>query len=177
LETVSTMSFGFSDNVNVGLPNYQKKKRRKPFSIRVKKIEWMKAGGHDPYDYITNHKFVKTSRCRKCKRLLAWKDGSYDFDHKDNNPANSSQRNCWLVCKSCHGKATRIGVKKERDIFGNIRYKTIKRKVGYKKSRKKQKRRKRKKKAHPKGAYWTNPLTGKREPFFLNIKSKLGCLK
>jgi hypothetical protein len=153
------VSFDFKDVIG------KKKKKRKPFSTRVKKIEWMKAGGHNPYDYINHHKFVKTSRCRRCKRLLTWKDGSYDFDHKDNNPANNSQRNCWLVCKSCHGRATKVGVRKKRDIFGNIQYKTIKRKVGYKKSRKKRKRKKRKK-ARPKGVSWVNPLTGKKEPFF-----------
>ena len=126
---------------------YPTKKKRKPFSIRRKKIEWMTAGGHNPHDYLAYGKFVKTSRCRKCRRLLTWGDGSYDFDHRDNNPANNSQRNCWLVCKSCHGKHTKIGVRKERDELGFIKYKTIKKKVGYKKSRRKHKPRKRRKKS------------------------------
>jgi len=117
---------------------YPTKGKRKPFSIRTKKIEWMRASKRDPFG-----KFVRTSRCRSCGRLLTWRDGSYDFDHKDNNPANSSQKNCWLVCKSCHGKHTKIGIRKERDELGFIRYKTIKKRVGYKKSRRKHKPRKR----------------------------------
>ena len=132
--------------IDVGLPKtkvnlgfgYPQQKKRKPFSIRTKKIEWMRASDRDPFG-----KFVRTSRCRSCRRSLIWKDGSYDFDHKDNNPANSSQKNCWLVCKSCHGKHTKIGIRRERDELGFIRYKTIKKKVGYKKSRRKHKPRKR----------------------------------
>ena len=120
------------------------KKKRRPFLIRTKKIEWMKAGGYDPYEYISHKKFVKTSKCRNrnCRRRLTWGDGSYDFDHKDNNPANNSQNNCWPVCKVCHGKHTKIGIRKETDEFGFTRYKTVKKRLGYKKSRKKHKPRK-----------------------------------
>ena len=55
-------------------------------------------------------------------------------DHKDNNPRNNSQKNCYLVCRNCHGKATKIEKRAVRDMFGGIAgYKTIKRKVSYKK--------------------------------------------
>ncbi len=152
---------GLLDIPNTNLYGNSKKKR-KPFSIKTKKIEWMRAGGHDSYEYIAHRKFVKTSKCRNptCRRTLIWGDGSYDFDHKDNNPANNSQKNCWLVCKSCHGKHTKIGIRKERDALGFIRYKTIKKKIGYKKSRRKYKPRKRRKSS---GNYWSNPLTGRKE--------------
>jgi hypothetical protein len=113
-------------------------KKRKSFSIRTKKIEWMKAGGHDSYDYITHRKFIRTSRCRNCGRRLAWGDGTYNFDHKDNNPANNSQRNCYLVCRNCHGKHTVVKKRKVKGFFGEtIGHKTVKRKVGYKKPKKK----------------------------------------
>ena len=86
---------------------FQTKKKRKPFSIKTKKIKWMRASGRDPFG-----KFVQTSKCRSCGRQLTWGDGSYDFDHKDNNPLNNNQKNCYLVCKSCHGKVTKIEKKR-----------------------------------------------------------------
>lgn len=115
---------------------------RRPFSTKTKKIEWMRAAGRDPFST-----FVKTSKCRRCKRALTWGDRTYDFDHKDNSPANNSQKNCYLVCKNCHGKATVIKKKKVRDNFTGmvVGHKTIKKKVGYKKPKtKKGKRNKRK---------------------------------
>lgn len=130
----------------------QKSKGRKAFTTRTKKIEWMKAGGHKPELYIEQRKFFYTSKCRRCKRPLRWGDRSYDFDHKDNNSANNSQKNCYLVCKVCHGKATVIGKRAIHDRFTNrvIGHETIKRKVGYKKPKKKsRKKRKRKKPRNP----------------------------
>ena len=109
---------------------------RRNFPISVKKIEWVSAADKDVMQYIRDKKFVKTSYCRnpKCRRQLVWGDGTYNFDHKDNNPANISQRNCYLVCRICHGKATKIEKRAEKDIFGYVTgYRTIKRKVSYKK--------------------------------------------
>lgn len=112
---------------------------RKPFGINTKRIEWLLAAGKEPQQYFETGKFYKTSYCRRCKRRLIWKDGSYDFDHRDNNPANNSQKNCYLVCKICHGKATKAKVIRERDPFTGwvVGYRTIKLKVGYKKATKK----------------------------------------
>jgi len=120
-------------------------KKRKAFKTSTKKKEWMSAGGHDSLKWRTN--FGKTSKCRVCRRTLTWGDGTYDFDHKDNNPANDSQSNCFLVCKVCHGKATKVDRIKTNSLFGP-RYKTVKRKKGYKKPRKTKKlsRKKRKRK-------------------------------
>jgi len=111
---------------------------RRSFPLTTKRIEWMDAAGKNVAEYLRDKaKFVKTSYCRKCKTKLIWGDGSYDFDHKDNNPANNSQKNCYLVCKICHGKATKIEKRAIRGIFGEIEgYETIKRKVGYKRPRK-----------------------------------------
>jgi len=107
---------------------------RRNFSIATKKIEWMSAAGKDVMQYVRDKKFVKTSYCRKCGTKLTWGDGSYNFDHKDNNPRNNSQKNCYLVCRNCHGKVTKIEKRAVRGIFGEVvDYKTIKRKVGYKK--------------------------------------------
>jgi hypothetical protein len=110
---------------------------RKNFSITKKKIEWIDAAGKNVAEYLRDKtKFVKTSYCRQCKTKLTWGDGTYNFDHKDNNPRNNSQKNCYLVCRNCHGKATKIKKRAIRGIFGNvIGYKTIKKKVGYKKPR------------------------------------------
>lgn len=109
------------------------KKTRKPFKTSTKKTEWILATGKNP----SSGKFVKMSKCRECGMPLTWGDRKYDFDHKDNNPANNSQSNCYLVCKSCHGNATLITKRKRKALGQTIGYETVKRKVGYKKSRKK----------------------------------------
>lgn len=113
----------------------------------------MLAGGKNPF----TEKFAKKSRCRQCRRFLTWGDRSYDFDHKDNNSANNSQKNCYLVCKICHGKHT---VVEKRRITGMFRqtvgYKTIKRKVGYKKTKKKANKKKKRKSR----SFWDTPIFG-----------------
>ena len=120
-------------------------KKRKPFSTKRKKIEWMLAVGRNPYDSSGKLRFVKTSKCRECKRPLTWGDRTYDFDHKDNNSANNRQTNCYLVCVSCHRKHTVIKKRKVKGFFGEtVGYKTIKKKVGYKKPKKKPKTTKKK---------------------------------
>jgi 5-methylcytosine-specific restriction endonuclease McrA len=142
-------------NVDYADPLGKKKtKTRKAFTTSTKKIEWMKAGGHKAEQYTEKKIFYQTSKCRRCHRRLTWGERSYDFDHKDNNPANSSQKNCYLVCKVCHGKVTSIGKRKIRDpYFGNvIGYKTVKKKVGYKKTRSKP--RKKKKKEEIEKSFW-----------------------
>ena len=110
---------------------------RRNFTLTRKKIEWMDAAGKNVAEYLRDKtRFVKTSYCRvkTCRRKLTWGDGTYNFDHKDNNSSNNSQRNCFLVCRICHGKATKIEKRAERDILGNVAgYKTIKKKVSYKK--------------------------------------------
>ncbi len=116
--------------------------KRRNFTLDTKRKEWLFAAGEAGktrlLEYIKTGKIgtLPPSRCRnrKCKAVLRWGDGGYNFDHKDNNPRNNSQRNCYLVCRNCHGKATKIEKRAERDIFGNVvGYKTIKRKIGYKK--------------------------------------------
>jgi len=122
----------------------KEEKKRKPFSTKTKKIEWAIAAGRSPYASSGKLDFVKTSKCRVCKRPLTWGDRTYDFDHKDNNPANNGQTNCYLVCKVCHGKHTVIKKRKVKGILGGtVGYKTIKKKVGYKKPKKTPKKTKR----------------------------------
>ena len=67
---------------------------------------------------------------------MTWGDGSYAFDHKDNNPANNSLSNCYLVCRVCHGKATKIKKRRIFGPFGQVDYETIKVKLRYKKPKK-----------------------------------------
>ena len=122
-------------------------KRKRPFSIVTKRIEWLGAAVIDSakrllQKYVEDGKVpsrMPRSRCRVCKRTLTWGDGTYNFDHYDNNSANSSQKNCFLVCRNCHGKATKTRVVRELDPwFGSvIRYRTQKLKVGYKKTARK----------------------------------------
>jgi hypothetical protein len=117
------------------------------FSIVTKRIEWLKAAGTDNakrvlLKYAGDGKVpakMPRSKCRVCKIPLTWGSGTYNFDHKDNNSANTSQKNCFLVCRNCHGKATKIRVVREREPwFGSvIGYRTQKLKVGYKKTTKK----------------------------------------
>ena len=128
----------------------EEKRKRKPFSIKTKKIEWMRAAGRDPFG-----EFIKTSKCRKCGRKLIWGGKTYDFDHKNNKAWDNSQKNCYLVCLFCHRKATVIKKRKIRDTFTGevIGYKTIRKKVGYKKSRKKKKKKKRKRRREPEGFF------------------------
>lgn len=115
--------------------------KRRDFGIKTRRIEWLTAageGGKAALAVIGEGKIPKTmpkSKCRKCKSPLTWGDGSYDFDHKDNNSANNRQSNCYLVCKRCHGKYTKLKVIKERDVLGGVvGHRTIKLKVGYKKA-------------------------------------------
>jgi hypothetical protein len=118
--------------------------KRKPFSTKTKKIEWMLASGRRVYDKSGKLRFVKTSKCRVCGTPLKWGERTYEFDHKDNNPANNTQTNCYLVCRNCHGKHTVVKKRKVKGIFGEtVGYKTIKKKVGYKKPKKKPKKTKR----------------------------------
>ena len=113
-------------------------KKRKPFSTKTKKIEWMIASGRKVYDKSGKLRFVKTSKCRVCGTTLRWGDRTYNFDHKDNNPMNNSQTNCYIVCRNCHGKYTVIKKRRIKGMFGQtVGYKTIKKKVGYKKPKKK----------------------------------------
>jgi hypothetical protein len=117
------------------------------FSIVTKRVEWLKAAGTDNakkvlLKYLADGKVparMPRSRCRVCKIPLTWGSRTYHFDHKDNNSANTSQKNCFLVCRNCHGKATKIRVVREYDPwFGSvIGYRTQKLKVGYKKTAKK----------------------------------------
>lgn len=142
-----TMYYGSLGSSNRNLITGEKLSKRQPFKISTKKKEWNKAAGRSEGD------FKKTSKCRvySCRRVLVWGSGAYDFDHKDNNPANNSQRNCWLVCKNCHGKHTKLGKKRVTTFIGTT-YKTYKKKVGYKKTTKpKPKRRKGKRKRRSNG--------------------------
>ena len=123
---------------------FEETKSRKPFSTKTKKIEWMLASGKRVYNKDGSLCFVRTSRCRVCKTPLTWGDRRYHFDHKDNNPANNTQKNCRLVCRNCHGKHTVLKKRRVTGVFGQtIGYKTIKKKVGYKKPKKKPKTTKR----------------------------------
>ena len=120
---------------------------RVEFSIVTKRVEWLKAAGTDNakrvlLKYLADGKVptkMPRSKCRACKIPLTWGSGTYHFDHKDNNSANTSQKNCFLVCRNCHGKATKIRVVREREPwFGSvIGYRPQKLKVGYKKTAKK----------------------------------------
>lgn len=111
-------------------------KERKPFKTSTKKRVWMKAGGHNPDNWRTG--FIKTTRCMNphCKKVLKWDEHLYEFDHRDNNHANISEKNCYVVCLECHKKHTKI---KKILIRGAIplldTHKTIKLKVGYKKQK------------------------------------------
>ena len=120
---------------------------RREFSIVTKRVEWLKAAGTDNAKKVLL-KYAGTqkppakmprSRCRVCKSTLTWGGGTYHFDHKDNNSGNASQKNCFLVCRNCHGGATKTRVVREREPwFGSvIGYRTQRLKVGYKKPTKK----------------------------------------
>jgi hypothetical protein len=122
------------EKISLGIIVFEAESKRKPFTIKTKKIEWALAAGRNAFDSSGKVSFVITSQCRSCKRPLTWGDRTYDFDHKDNNPSHNSQTNCYLVCKVCHGKHTVIKKRKVSGLFGG--YQTIKKKVGYKKPKK-----------------------------------------
>jgi len=67
----------------------------------------MLAAGRKKEEYTEKKKFYKTSKCRRCKKKLTWDNKIYDFDHRDNNPANNRQGNCLLLCVECHRKLTK----------------------------------------------------------------------
>lgn len=117
------------------------------FSIVTKRVEWLKAAGTDNakkvlLKYLADGKVpsrMPRSRCRVCKTPLTWGSGTYNFDHKDNNSANTSQKNCFVVCRNCHGKATKIRWVREYEpwLGSVVGYRPQKLKVGYKKTAKK----------------------------------------
>ena len=139
----------------------RKVNRRRPFKTSTKKKEWNKAAGRAEDDFKT------TSKCRWKKERLVWGSRTYDFDHRDNNSANNSQKNCYLLCKNCHGHLTVLEKQKDRDSFGNVTgYKTIKRKVGGKKSQKKKtKKVRRKRKEYIYGPFGKPPKLNYRNPW------------
>ena len=120
---------------------------RVEFSIVTKRVEWLKAAGTDNAKrvllrYLADGKVpakMPRSKCRVCKIPLSWGSGTYHFDHKDNNSANISQKNCFLVCRNDHGKATKIRWVREYDPWFHsvVGHKPQKLKVGYKKPTKK----------------------------------------
>ena len=119
-------------------------KKRKAFPIAVKRMEWLEASGNRKAknEYKKTGKFDETvhSKCRECKKELRWGNGTYNFDHFDNNSANNRQSNCYLVCRNDHGGATKIEKRKVRGIGGIVLgHKSYKRKVGYKKPKSKKK--------------------------------------
>jgi len=121
--------------------------QRRAFRIVTKRVEWLKAAGTDNakrvlLKYLADDKVpvkMPRSKCRVCKGTLTWGDGTYSFDHFDNNSANNSQRNCRLVCRNCHGGATKTKVIRQYNPYtGELDgYRTIKLKAGYKKTTKK----------------------------------------
>lgn len=123
---------------------WDEEKQRRDFTIATKRIEWLNAARTDNgkrvlQKYVQDGKVpsrMPRSKCRECKRTLVWGDGTYNFDHYDNNSSNNSQRNCYLVCRNCHGRATKTRLVRELDPwFGTvIGYITQKLKVGYKKN-------------------------------------------
>ena len=123
---------------------WDEEKQRRDFSIVTKRIEWLSAAKADSAKrvlkkYAEDGKVpsrMPRSKCRECKRNLTWGDGTYNFDHYDNNSANNSQRNCYIVCRNCHGGATKTRLVRELDPwFGTvIGYVTQKLKAGYKKN-------------------------------------------
>lgn len=106
---------------------------RRAFPLSVKKVEWAIASGRRVYNSKGEITFAKTSKCMVCGTTLKWGDGRYNFDHKNNDSHNNGQKNCYLVCRNCHGKRTVI---KKRAVYDSWDYfdgyKTIKMKVGYK---------------------------------------------
>jgi len=120
--------------------------QRRAFSIKTKRVEWLKAAGDSAnkvlIKYLADGKVptrMPRSRCRGCKRPLTWGSGTYDFDHFNNRSYDSSQKNCRLVCKNCHGGATKIKVIRQYNRYtGELGgHRTIKLKVGIKKPAKK----------------------------------------
>jgi hypothetical protein len=120
---------------------------RVEFNIVTKTVEWLKAAGTDNakrvlLKYLADGKVparMPRSRCRVCKTALTWGSGTYNFDHKDNNSANTGQKNCFLVCRNDHGKATKIRwVREYEPFFGSVvGYRPQRLKVGYKKTARK----------------------------------------
>jgi hypothetical protein len=123
---------------------WDEEKQRREFSIVTKRIEWLGAADTESakrvlQKYVNDGKVpsrMPRSKCRECGVSLTWGDGTYNFDHYDNNSANNSQRNCYLVCRNCHGKATKIRLVRELDPWFRtvIGYIPQKLKVGYKKN-------------------------------------------
>jgi hypothetical protein len=142
-----------------------KSKARRPFSTQTKKRVWMKAGNHNPENWRVG--FVKTSYCMspRCRKKLSWdKKYEFEFDHKNNDSSNNSEKNCFIVCNDCHKKHTQFGSRAEYNAVGMyIGKRRFKKKVGYKKVKRKISR---KRKKYNNSNYFVNPITGKRTRLF-----------
>jgi len=121
--------------------------QRRPFTLVAKRVEWLKAAGTENakkvlLKYLADGKVparMPRSKCRRCPKTLAWGDGTYNFDHKNNRAYDNSQRNCYLVCRNCHGRATKTKTIAQRNPFtGEVEgYRKIKLTADYKKPAKK----------------------------------------
>jgi len=103
-------------------------------------------------------------RCERCRKDVIGRGLKPRYHHKDGNPFHNTVSNVVLLCNDCHDKVHVYRTVTERDMFGFPRKKRVMIAKRIRKSGKKKKK-KRKKKARPKGPYWVNPLTGKKEPF------------
>ncbi len=112
-------------------PYESKKTERRPFSTTTKR-EALRL----------THK-----KCKRCgKKLTRCRGRPFgvicDFDHRDNNPANNHLKNCGVLCPECHRKVTVLGKRATYNMIGvRTGYKTIKKKVGYKKQHQGKKKR------------------------------------
>jgi len=130
------------------------KVKRKNFSAVTRKDALIRAKG----------------KCMSCHRPLNAR--STEYDHKDNNPANNSPKNCYVVCSNCHREHTVTTKRKVKGFLGEtIGYKTVKKKVGYK-ARKRKRAKKVRKKIHSddffstKGTMFDTKTRKNRNPFF-----------
>jgi hypothetical protein len=102
-------------------------------------------------------------RCERCHKDVIGRGLKPRYHHKDGDPFHNTVRNVVLLCNDCHDKVHVFRTVTKRDILGfPIKRRAMVTKRIRKPGRKKKK--KRKKKARPKGLYWVNPFTGKKEP-------------
>jgi len=105
-------------------------------------------------------------RCERCYKDVIGKGLKPRYHHKDGNPFHNTPSNVILLCNDCHDKVHEFRTVTERDMFGFPRKRRVMVAKRIRKSGKKKKRKATKRKRYPRGPYWVNPLTGKKEPLF-----------
>ena len=118
-------------------------KKRSSCPKAVKETVWRKNFGNR-----------MTGKCHVCKKPIHFTDFEVGHNRPFSKGGTWNINNLRPICRTCNRS------------MGTMSIEAFKRKYFAKKRAMKKKITRRKKRAQPRGLYWVNPLTGKKEPLF-----------